>query len=218
MLEKLCLKWSDFQENITSSFDGLRNDIDFSDVTLSCEDGQQFEAHKVILAASSPFFQNLLRKNKHPHPMIYLKGVKSDDLVAIIDFLYCGEVNIFQANLEVFMATAEELKIKGLVGSISENEKEKLFNNSITGKKKTKMPPKNIETESFDNYFKAEVFEEEPNVETISRFFFACSDIEELKVKVKSMMKKGENIILGEGQISALFVERREQLPTSWTT
>ena len=76
MSEKLCLKWSDFQENITTSFDGLRNDTDFSDVTLACEDGEQFEAHKVILAASSPFFQKLLRKNKHPHPMIYMKGGK----------------------------------------------------------------------------------------------------------------------------------------------
>ena len=112
MSDKLCLKWSDFQENITTSFDGLRNDTDFSDVTLACEDGEQFEAHKVILAASSPFFQNLLRNNKHPHPLIYLKGCKSEDLVAIIDILYCGEENIFQENLEVFMATAEELKVK----------------------------------------------------------------------------------------------------------
>jgi len=80
------------------------------------------------------------------------------------------------------------------------------------------MPPKNIKTESFENYFKEEVFEEEPNVETISRIFLACSDIQELKVKVKSMMKNGENIIHGQRQISALFVERREQLPTSWTT
>ena len=92
------------------------------------------------------------------------------------------------------MATAKELKIKGLAGSIGENEKEKFFNNSITGKKKTKLPPKNIETESFDNYFKAEVFEEKPNMETpaktISRIFFACSDIQELKVEVKSMMTK----------------------------
>ena len=112
MSDKLCLKWSDFRENITTSFDWLRNDTDFSDVTLACEDGEQFEAHKVILAASSPFFQNLLRNNKHPHPLNYLKGVESEDLVAIIDILYCGEENIFQENLEVFMATAEELKIK----------------------------------------------------------------------------------------------------------
>ena len=59
MSDKLCLKWNDFQENVNTAFGSLRVDKDFSDVTLACEDGQQFEAHKVILAASSPFFQNL---------------------------------------------------------------------------------------------------------------------------------------------------------------
>ena len=86
--EKLCLKWSDFQENLRTAFVELRNDNDFTDVTLACVDGKQLEAHKVILATSSPFFQNLLGKNKHAHPMVYLKGMKSDDLVAILDFLY----------------------------------------------------------------------------------------------------------------------------------
>ena len=54
MSEKLCLQWNDFQENIKSAFGSLRKDNDFTDVTLACEDGQQVEAHKVILAASSP--------------------------------------------------------------------------------------------------------------------------------------------------------------------
>ena len=53
MSEKLCLQWNDFQENIESAFVNLREDNDFTDVTLACEDGQQVEAHKVILAASS---------------------------------------------------------------------------------------------------------------------------------------------------------------------
>ena len=57
MSEKLCLQWNDFQENIKSAFGNLREDNDFTDVTLACEDGQQVEAHKVILASSSPFFQ-----------------------------------------------------------------------------------------------------------------------------------------------------------------
>ena len=70
MSEKLCLKWNDFQANLNTAFGGLRSDTDFCDVTLACEDGQQLEAHKVILAASSPFFQNMLRKNKHPHPLV----------------------------------------------------------------------------------------------------------------------------------------------------
>ena len=73
-------------------------------MTLAGEDGQQVEAHKVILAASSPFFKNLLQRNKHPHPLIYMRGVKSDDLVAIVDFLYYGEANVFQDNIEAFLA------------------------------------------------------------------------------------------------------------------
>ena len=114
--EKLCLQWNDFKENITASFGNLREDKDFADVTLACEDGKQVEAHKVILAASSPFFQNVLTKNKHPHPLIYMKGAKFEDLMAIVDFLYFGEANVFQENLDAFLSTAEELKLKGLTG------------------------------------------------------------------------------------------------------
>ena len=73
MSEKLFLQWHDFQEN---AFVNLREDNDFTDVTLACEDGQQVEAHKVILAASSPFLQKLLGRNKHPHPLIYKKKVE----------------------------------------------------------------------------------------------------------------------------------------------
>ena len=60
MSEKLCLQWNDFQENIKSAFGNLREDNDFSDVTLACEDGQQVEAHKVILAVSSLFSRSCL--------------------------------------------------------------------------------------------------------------------------------------------------------------
>ena len=112
--EKFCLKWNDFQENITAAFVSLREDTDFTDITLSCEDGHQIVAHKIVLAASSPFFQNMLRRNKHAHPVVYMRGVKSEDLAAIVDFLYYGEANIYQQNLETFLNLAEELKLKGL--------------------------------------------------------------------------------------------------------
>ena len=116
MSEKLCLQWNDFQENIKSAFGNLREDNDFADVTLACEDGQQVEAHKVILAASSPFFQKLLGRNQHPHPLIYMGGMKSDDLLAIMDYFYRGEENVFQKNLDSFLVIAEELQLKGLMG------------------------------------------------------------------------------------------------------
>ena len=74
MGEHLCLQWADFRENVDSAFGRLRYDKVFADVTLACEDGQQMDAHKVILAASSPIFEEILQKSKHPHPMIYLRG------------------------------------------------------------------------------------------------------------------------------------------------
>ena len=50
-------------------------------MTLACEDGQGMEAHRVILASASPLFQRLLRRNKHAHPLIYLRGLILHDLV-----------------------------------------------------------------------------------------------------------------------------------------
>ena len=122
MAEKLCLQWNDFKDNVTSAFGSLREDNDFADVTLACEDGKQVEAHKVILATSSPFFQNLLKRNKHPHPLIYMRGMKSEDLTAIVDFLYHGEAKIFQENLDSFLAIADELQLKGLTGQANDNK------------------------------------------------------------------------------------------------
>ena len=114
--EKFCLKWNDFQHNINTAFEALRKDVEFTDVTLACEDGNQVEAHKVVLAATSPFFHNLLKRNKHEHPLIYMRGLKFDDLLAIVDFLYYGEANIYQENLHTFLNIAEELDLKGLNG------------------------------------------------------------------------------------------------------
>ena len=74
------------------------------------------------MAASSPFFKNILSRHKHTHPLIYMRGLKSDDLLAMIDFLYSGETNVYQENLDSFLAIAEELQLKGLTGTASDNE------------------------------------------------------------------------------------------------
>ena len=125
--EKFNLKWDDFKENITTAFGSLREEKDFADVTLACEDGYQVEAHKVILAASSPFFQNILKRNKHEHPLIYMRGMKSEDLVSVVDFLYYGETNVNEENLNTFLAIAEELKLKGLGASQEMVDEKKLI-------------------------------------------------------------------------------------------
>ena len=123
--EKLCLQWNDFKENVTSVFAQLREDREFADVTLACEDGQQIKAHTVILISSSPFFRNLLSKNKHPHPLIYMRGVEFEHLSALVDFLYLGEANVLQENIDSFLTIATELKLKGFSGEAENQEVEK---------------------------------------------------------------------------------------------
>jgi len=111
--EKFCLRWNDFESNISVAFRELRDDKDFFDVTLACDD-EQIQAHKVILSACSPFFRNILRRNPHQHPLLYLKGVKYTDIQSVLNFMYHGEVNVAQEELNSFLAVAEELRVKGL--------------------------------------------------------------------------------------------------------
>ena len=40
MSEKLCLQWNDFKDNVINTFGNLREDDNFTDVTLVCEDGK----------------------------------------------------------------------------------------------------------------------------------------------------------------------------------
>jgi len=111
--EKFCLKWNDFESNISVAFRDIRDEKDFFDVTLACDD-DQIQAHKVILSACSPFFRNVLKRNPHQHPLLYLKGVKYTDLQSVLNFMYHGEVNVAQDELNSFLAVAEELRVKGL--------------------------------------------------------------------------------------------------------
>jgi len=118
--DNFCLRWNDFAENVSGAFKDLRAESDFFDVTLACSDSgaRTLPAHKVILSACSNFFKTTFRQqmnaNKHPNPYIYLRGVTYNDLASILDFIYNGEVNVAQEDLNSFLAVAEELQIKGL--------------------------------------------------------------------------------------------------------
>jgi len=135
--EKFCLRWNDFETNISVAFRELREEKDFFDVTLACDDSQ-IQAHKVILSACSPFFRNVLRRNPHQHPLLYLKGVKYKELLSVLNFMYMGEVNVAQEELNSFLAVAEDLRVKGLTqnnsSSASSAESPKPFSKQETPK------------------------------------------------------------------------------------
>ena len=191
MSQKLCLQWNDFQENVKVALVNLRSDKSFTDVTLACEDGQQLEAHRVILAASSPFFQKLLQNTKHPNPLICMRGVKFEDLLAIIDFLYFGETNVFQENLDSFLSIAEELQLKGLMGKTGRGEKNaqpvvKL--ESDISKPQVRIDAENQKSEEERD----PMIEAEPN-NIIALPTYFTGNLEELEEKVKSLMEKSRN-------------------------
>ena len=85
--DKFCLKWNDFETNISTAFRELREDSDFFDCTLMSCDDEQINAHKVILSACSPLFRNILRKNPSREPVLWMKDVKIRDLQAVPTFM-----------------------------------------------------------------------------------------------------------------------------------
>jgi len=112
--EKLCLRWTEFADNISNAFYDLKEDKDFTDLTLVCAEHQQVEVHKVVVASSSNFFRKVLKNIKHSHPLVYLKGIKIEDMEALLSFMYHGQANVTEENLSSFLALAEELEVKGL--------------------------------------------------------------------------------------------------------
>ncbi|XP_023327405.1 protein tramtrack, beta isoform isoform X4 [Eurytemora carolleeae] len=142
--EKFCLKWNDFETNLSRAFSELREEKDFFDVTLVCEDNQ-LDAHKVILSACSPFFRNILKKNPHKHPLLYLKDVRWEDMQSILTFMYQGEVNVAQDQLTSFLAVAEDLKVKGLTQSPKSDP------HSSAGSKESKPEPSHKRSSSTSN-------------------------------------------------------------------
>jgi len=101
------LSWKD---NISSAINGLRQDEDSMDIILACKD-YQVEAHKFLLSAFSPFFRDLIRKNRHPHPLVYLKDVDYKQLHALVGFMYTGQVIIEPDEVDSFLALANELQV-----------------------------------------------------------------------------------------------------------
>ena len=92
MSEKFCLKWHDFHNNVTTSFSRLRSEEYLHDVTLVTDDNLQVNAHKLVLSASSEYFQTIFSKNKDSKLLLCLDGVSRQDLENCLDYVYNGEV------------------------------------------------------------------------------------------------------------------------------
>ncbi|XP_075151943.1 uncharacterized protein LOC142225972 isoform X1 [Haematobia irritans] len=113
---KLC--WKNFQDNIASGFQSLYDRGDLVDVTLAC-DGKLLQAHKIVLAICSPYFQEIFITNPCKHPIIILKDVSYTIMCELLEFMYQGVVNVKHTELQAFMKIGQLLQIKGLATNSS---------------------------------------------------------------------------------------------------
>ena len=180
-MEKFCLKWNDFQTTVSQSFGLLRKEADFFDVTLVTDDEVQLSAHKLVLAASSSFFKSILRKSSHSHPLIYLSGVNSANLEFILNYIYQGEVQIFQEQLDSFLDVAQKLKVSGLISE----QKEEPYEYQQTSSRKEELNQyvndSNLKTEENDNAFLGAM-----NL----NFTLDTQEESEIKSKISEMLQK----------------------------
>ena len=118
-MEKFNLKWNDFASNVHKSFQNLRKEEDFFDITLVGDDFKHVTAHKVVLSSSSEYFKKIFSNNKkyfQSHAFVCLEGLNQSDLNNILDYIYHGEIQIYQHELDRFLGISERLKLEGLIG------------------------------------------------------------------------------------------------------
>ncbi|XP_053680522.1 modifier of mdg4 isoform X2 [Anopheles nili] len=115
--EQFSLCWNNFNSNLSAGFHESLLRGDLVDVTLAAE-GQLVKAHRLILSVCSPYFRKMFTQMPvNQHAFIFLKDVSHSALKDLIQFIYCGEVNVKQDALPAFISTAEALQIKGLTES-----------------------------------------------------------------------------------------------------
>ena len=119
MSETFNLSWTDFENDSSTTIRSLLSDTEFIDITLASHDEEQIKAHKVILCSASPVFKRIISSHPHQHPLLYLRNINIKTLKSIIGFIYMGQTEVEQADLETFLNVSKELEIKGLSSEIN---------------------------------------------------------------------------------------------------
>ena len=118
MSDKCNIKWRDFQPHVANTISSLIKDKNFVDVTLMSNNYHQISAHRVVLSSCSEYFKNVLsNSNNQSHLVLCLDGVTKEELEDIVTYMYHGEVNINQNDLEKFLELAQKFVLHGLLNS-----------------------------------------------------------------------------------------------------
>jgi len=156
----------------------LQQEQGLVDVTLACDGNQQIRAHKVILSAGSLFLREIFSNARHPEPFIYLGGVEIKPLQKIVEYIYSGETNVNEEELEMFLKTAKKMRVNGLEKTRLSNKAEYIENEldasisreDVQNSEETKLR-NDYEFKSVDNKFEVLVASEDVRSGTIDKSY-----------------------------------------------
>ncbi|XP_051153562.1 zinc finger and BTB domain-containing protein 24-like isoform X1 [Leptopilina boulardi] len=114
MVEKTFnLTWNNHLANLSGLFEELYKNGILTDTTLACQDGI-LKAHKLVLAACSPYFERVFKEHYGDQPILILKGVPMEEMECLLHFMYRGSIDVTEENLPSLISIATELEIRGL--------------------------------------------------------------------------------------------------------
>ena len=110
---KVNLRVHNYEDITSTTFGHILSDRYFCDVTLTCDDETQIAAHRVVLGTKSSALKTILMKMNHPHPWLYLRGVKGEELTALVSLIYLGHAEVSDSSLGVMLELAQEFALEG---------------------------------------------------------------------------------------------------------
>ena len=184
MGEKFSLKWNDYLVNVIRKFSSLRNEEEFSDVTLVSSDKRQVSAHKVVLSSCSDYFKTILQSNnKSKDIVLCLENINHEELNNMLDCVYNGEVNIEQDQLDRFLSIAARYQLEGMISDEDCKLEEEDTHSTVENNSYEILP----ETENVDDVEKISQFGVN---ETIKMNSVEFQTVEELDEKIKENLSR----------------------------
>ena len=99
---KFCLEDNEFTINVRETFKKLRENETLFDITLATDDGKHLQAHKIILATGSYFFNDLFMKSNHSNMLVYLKGINSALWSNLVGHVITGIFQKFSDKVRIY--------------------------------------------------------------------------------------------------------------------
>ncbi|XP_025268185.1 zinc finger and BTB domain-containing protein 14-like isoform X1 [Camponotus floridanus] len=135
------LTWNNHLANLSGLFEALYKSGSLTDATLACQGGM-LRAHRLVLAACSPYFERVFKEHYGEQPILILKGVAVEEMECLLDFMYRGSIDVAEEHLPSLIKTATDLEIRGLSGE----QKNQESNRNLYTRVETRMQRCHIET------------------------------------------------------------------------